>query len=224
MIMLGLVLGAAMASLPVIRPTVDVSGRDLRLGDLLVTTRTLPRPALAQLVVARLPQGVRRLTLPARTVAALIHRRVPGLELATPVFDRVEVRSAVSDLSPRAGRVCFEIVRSIAADTAITSDDVAPARCRNEAGARLRYRDGTVQATSGLAAGTYVGQLLPLPAEAIGVGTTLSLRAASGPVAIERTVTAMQAGRLGQRIFVRDAEGSIFAARFDTHPRQAGAR
>jgi len=214
----------AAGSLPAIKPKVDIAGRDLRLGDLLASTNALPRPALADLVVARLPQGVRHLTLPASTVATLIHRRVPGLDVATPAFERVEVHSAASDATPHADRRCFDTLHEVAANASITLADVTPVPCRQDAGARIRYRGGAVAPTNALSAGTYLGQLAPLPAETIDAGGTLTLRSVAGPVAVERTVTAMQPGRPGQRLFVRDAEGAIFAARFDAPDRPGGAR
>jgi hypothetical protein len=43
-------------------------------------------------------------------------------------------------------------------------------------------------------------------------GQTLTLASHAGPVLVQRQVQAVQAGRWGQRFFVRDAEGVVFAA------------
>ncbi len=51
-------------------------------------------------------------------------------------------------------------------------------------------------------------------------GDKLVLQSRAGPVTIERTVTAVQPGRSGGRLFVRDAEGRIFAALYVAEARQ----
>ena len=43
-------------------------------------------------------------------------------------------------------------------------------------------------------------------------GDRLTLISAVGPVRVERQVVALQAGRAGGRVFVRDAEGQVVAA------------
>lgn len=50
------------------------------------------------------------------------------------------------------------------------------------------------------------------PAPAIKRGAGLHLISTSGPVRIERPVTALQSSR-GKRVFVRDADGAVFAVR-----------
>lgn len=52
----------------------------------------------------------------------------------------------------------------------------------------------------------------PLPAPKVARGDAMTLIARSGAVTIERQVAAMQSGRAGGRVFVRDAEGRVFAA------------
>jgi hypothetical protein len=50
------------------------------------------------------------------------------------------------------------------------------------------------------------------PETAIKRGAVLHLTSTAGPVRIERSVTALQTSR-GKRIFVRDADGTVFAVR-----------
>jgi hypothetical protein len=50
------------------------------------------------------------------------------------------------------------------------------------------------------------------PEPAIRRGAALHLVSRAGPVRIERSVTALQASR-GKRVFVRDADGTVFAVR-----------
>ncbi|MBX9813655.1 MAG: hypothetical protein K2X76_03035, partial [Sphingomonas sp.] len=63
-----------------------------------------------------------------------------------------------------------------------------------------------------VASGDYLGALAPLPARAIKRGAPLTLRAMAGPIVIEREVRAVQPARAGGRVFVRDADGHVFAA------------
>ncbi len=67
-------------------------------------------------------------------------------------------------------------------------------------------------AAEAIAAGTYLGRVAPLRRASVVKGAELVLRSSAGPVVIERRVTAMQPGRAGGRIFVRDADGQVFAA------------
>jgi hypothetical protein len=48
---------------------------------------------------------------------------------------------------------------------------------------------------------------------AIAKGSTLTVATGEGAVRILKSVTAMEAGRPGRPLFVRDAEGAIFSAR-----------
>ncbi|NWN13179.1 hypothetical protein GY655_25765, partial [Escherichia coli] len=83
---MGLALVAAMAGDGAVdvtvRPVVRLGSAQLRVGDL-VTARDGSLPArIADLVVARLPRGAAVLALPARDLAALVRRRVPGLRVS----------------------------------------------------------------------------------------------------------------------------------------------
>ncbi len=120
---------------------------------------------------------------------------------------------AVDGGSPSAPR-CRATVRFIAANATIAVSDMTPVACRAGAPrAALRYDrvDGVLVAADDLPAGTYLGVVAPLDARSVAKGTALTLRSIAGPVVIERSVTAMQAGRPGKRLFVRDSEGKVFA-------------
>ena len=108
---------------------------------------------------------------------------------------------------------CFAASRPIAAGTAITADDLAPAPCKPAARPPLRYdaASGAVVTRVPVPAGTYFGRLAPIAEAQIPAGTELTLRSTAGVVTIERRVTTMQPGRVGRRVFVRDAENHVFA-------------
>jgi flagella basal body P-ring formation protein FlgA len=113
------------------------------------------------------------------------------------------------------GPGCFAAARDLPAGAALTASDLAPVACQTAAKrAPLRYdRDDGVPVTSAaVAAGTYLGHVLPIEDARVARGDTLTLRSSAGPVTIERAVVAMQPGRSGGRVFVRDSEGKVFAA------------
>ena len=110
---------------------------------------------------------------------------------------------------------CVRTVRAITAGSSPAPGDFAPAlACRRSAHPNFRYDavSGAAVATRDLA----VGELLPSVAAAVQVvarkGQDLRLRERIGTVTVERGVTAAQAGRAGQRIFVRTADGAVFSA------------
>lgn len=60
--------------------------------------------------------------------------------------------------------------------------------------------------------GGYLGRVSVLSSGGVAKGERLTLRSSAGPVVIEREVTALQSGRSGERIFVQDSSGAVFAA------------
>lgn len=111
------------------------------------------------------------------------------------------------------GASCFAAARPIAAGAVLTAADLAPAPCKAAGRPPLRYdrASGHPVALAALSAGTYLGRLAPIGDRLIPAGTPLVLRSRAGVVTIERNVTAMQPGRSGSRMFVRDSSGEIFA-------------
>lgn len=111
-------------------------------------------------------------------------------------------------------RGCFEAARALPAGTPVVAENVVPVVCEpGRAAAGLRY-DKSARAALLVAAvpeGEYLGRLPHPPSGRIAKGARLTLRSRAGPVVIEREVTALQAGRSGERIFVQDASGSTFA-------------
>lgn len=196
-----------------LRPMVEVRSVQLRIGDL-VTARGGALPArIADLVAARLPHGATALVLPARDVAALVRRRVPGLRVSAPAGEMIRIRATIAALPARIGGGCFAAAAALPAGAAVKTGDVVAAECRGTLPAAVRYdRDGLAVTRAALPAGAYLGRLATLPRDAIGKGTPLTLRSAAGPVTVERAVTTMQSGRSGARLFVRDGEGKVFAA------------
>lgn len=112
-----------------------------------------------------------------------------------------------------AASACYEAARPVAAGTVLVEADVRKAACVSAPKRELRFKrlDHVIVAGEPLQAGDYLGEIAPLPSRAVVRGAPLVVRSSAGPVVIERAVTAMQNGRSGQRIFVRDAAGAIFS-------------
>ncbi len=113
------------------------------------------------------------------------------------------------------GPNCFAAARDLQAGAALSAADLSPVACQPDAPrAPLRYDRGSeVPVTlAAVSAGAYLGHVLPLADLSVKKGDRLTLRSIAGPVTIERTVVAMQSGRSGGRVFVRDSEGKVFAA------------
>jgi flagella basal body P-ring formation protein FlgA len=205
---------AQAASAVALRSDVSVAQAELRVSDLVVIRHgTLPNQITEQ-VVARLPAGLSDLNLPSQTAAALLRRRVPGLRIVMPAAANVRVRVSIAPRGSLASGECFIATSAVQAGAALSDADVTATECRSGTRpATLRYdRAGLIINAADIKAGQYLGRLPRLSGRTIGKGATLTVRSAAGPVTVERTVTAMQAGRSGGRLFVRDGQGDIFAA------------
>lgn len=110
---------------------------------------------------------------------------------------------------------CFEAARTLSAGTPIDAGDVVAVACDSKRDVVAVRYDRSARAALPVAAvpaGGYLGRLSVLPSGGVAKGERLTLRSAAGPVVIEREVTALQSGRSGDRIFVQDASGAVFAA------------
>jgi flagella basal body P-ring formation protein FlgA len=87
-------------------------------------------------------------------------------------------------------------------------------------GAPVRFdrRASALRASAPLPAGTRLGRLALSAAPDIDKGDELTLRSTVGPVSVERQVVALQPGRSGGRVFVRDAEGQVMSAPLSVQP------
>lgn len=202
--------GIALSERPVsIREIVTLEASLLRVGDLIVERGRLS-PEVAQLVVARLP-GRAHYALSAEAAAALVRRRVPGLIVAVPDHAvRITIARAPGNAPVRQ---CHRTTHALAPGKVLRQTDVTPARCGADAVTEaLSYRGGYVIVREAIAQGAQLGTLPPLDAAGVDTGAELTLRAQSGAMVVERDVTAVQPGRSGGQVFVRSADGAIFAA------------
>lgn len=210
-ILVALVAGIALPD-PALKPVVVLRGVEMRVDDL-IDVRLYPLPEdVASRVVMRLP---RTMVLPAPKVAALVRRRVPGLRIATPAtgsFVRISIRPQVASRRPTN---CFAAARAIAAGESLRRGDVETVPCRADAALpKFLYeaQSRTPSSAQPIAAGSYLGQLAPLPVAHVAKGQQLTLRSTAGPVTVERSVTALQSAGAARRLFVRDVGGKVFSA------------
>lgn len=111
---------------------------------------------------------------------------------------------------------CLRVVNAVARGEVPVARDVSPAACPADPGALpLRYDPAAkaLRATRDLS----VGETLPptpfaLPT--IRAGDRLVLAARIGAVTVERQVIALQLGQAGAPVFVKAADGTVFAATF----------
>lgn len=220
MALLSLLLAAAGASATVgLVPAAEVAltDRRIRLGDVVDLSRLAPaeRRRLAPRVIASVPAGRSRVVLTREALRGLVRRSVPGLALRTEADGTSLTFKVAEALEGRPPSACAELARPVAAGAAVSRDDLVPAPCRaSAASAQLRFdrADRIVRASGQLAAGDYLGRISVGSAPAVDKGDKLSLVASSGPVRVSREVVALQPGRAGGRLFVRDSEGNVTSA------------
>jgi len=165
---------------------------------------------LAAVEIARLPVGRDRLSLSRRAIAVLVRRAVPGI-----VVDGGDARIVTFRYVRRVGAnagACQVTSAAIAAGAAITRDKVAAGPCAPAAGVRYDVALDSAVASRDLPAGSPLGHLVVRPPTTVARGDAMTLVSRAGPVTVERPVTALQSGREGGRVFVRDSGGHVFAA------------
>lgn len=124
--------------------------------------------------------------------------------------------AASASLAGGATSPCRTVARPIPLGETVTIADTVESACTDgRPSRRLRYDAGArvARAAVDLAPGDELGRVFLAPRQGILPGEQIVLTVQIGPVAITKAVTALQAGRPGQRLFVRDEAGQIFSAR-----------
>src|SRR5262249_47802799 len=107
---------------------------------------------------------------------------------------------------------CYALSHDVEQGAAIERKDLVKIACVAGPPAgmvRFQRSSGTVRASSDLRTGTRIGAVSPLPPPDVAKGAQLTLVSRSGPVRVNRSVVALQAGHTGNRIFVMDEERNI---------------
>lgn len=212
--MLPLILAAAVAGGGTVmltdRAEIAVSRPAVTLADVARTSGPKGLGRLATVEIAHLPVGRDRLSLSRRAIALLVRRALPGIAVGQG-DDRIVTFTLVGAHQAKAGP-CLVTNSPLAAGAAITRDVVGPGPCGTVA-ADVRYDASrrTLVARRDLPAGSALGSLVAGVPDTVARGDVLTLMSRSGPVTVERPVTALQSGRAGRRVFVRDRAGQVFA-------------
>jgi flagella basal body P-ring formation protein FlgA len=214
-----LLLAAAGATVTVgLTPAAEVAlpDRQIRLGDVADLSALAPseRARLAPRVLAVIPAGRSGTVLSREALGALVRRSVPGLSVRSDSDGATLAFRVTTSAAERPRAACAELARPLAAGAALAGGDLVAVECREEAASGLRFDrlERVARADRDLKAGTYLGRISAAPSVAVDKGAKLTLVATAGPVRVSREVVALQAGRPGGRLFVRDAEGNVTSA------------
>jgi hypothetical protein len=203
---------------------ISLSERTIRLGDVARAgdLSAASWAILAERPIARIPRNRTSFTISREGVAALVRRTIPGLALdgrALPETITFQLRERSIFTAPP----CYGLSRAVAAGSLIEQDDIGPTPCApDQTASRVRYDRSVaaLRAVVDLPEGSLLGRVV-LPSESrIERGTGLTLVATIGPVRVEREVVAVQDGRAGRSMFVRDADGQVISGSFAGGPSQ----
>lgn len=213
-------LAAAAALLAVEQPggaeQIMISAAEVRLGDLaaLEGFGRLAQGGVANRIVAALPAGRSRIETTRAALADLVRRSVPSLALAVGRGDRpVTIRRRAAPGSRDGVRDCRATAGPIAAGAILSAPNLLPVACDSAPGrAAIRFdrRERVLRTAEDLEAGAYLGRVAVGPGVSVDRGAELRLVSTVGPVRISRPVIALQSARAGERLFVRDEDGTVF--------------
>ena len=213
---------AALTALPS-RASSGAPARDsgaVRLGQV-ADLSALPadlRGRAERLPVARFAPGQDVVVTTPRRIAAVARRQIPALAaFLTEVSDTPVVvrRPAVSPtLAPETPPpACARMRVSAVTGQALTKADLDATACGDDPAKAWRYDQAaaTIRATRDLRAGEVVRAPPPSLLSSIRAGQPIRLSATFGAVTVEREVQAAQSARTGGTLFVRGADGVVFA-------------
>ncbi|MDR3508524.1 MAG: hypothetical protein P4L64_11550 [Caulobacteraceae bacterium] len=203
-----------------LRPVATIVGQDLTLGavaDLSPLPASL-RGAVAGLALARFRPGQTRMVLSAARLTARAQALAPGLRPWLKTQDGDVTVSRATEAAPSlssgfAGR-CVRVLRPLEPRAVATADDLEAAPCAAKAaGTGLVYdRElGAVRAARRLDPGERLAAPAAFALAEVRPGQRLSIQTRVGPVAVIRTVEALQPAQPGQALFVR-AGDAVFSA------------
>lgn len=203
------------------RPEVELTSRDIRLGDVadLAGVPVALQPAARTLVVGRVPRDRTDIVLSVSRLSARVRALAPALSPYLPAAPSggIHIRLASSlgsgDEPPVLG--CMRVNRRVPAGAAIGPEDVAPSACG------VRPRAGSVAYRPALGLGLAVRDLEPgeeiraIPQDtlaAVKAGDALTVTARVGPVTVERRARALRPAQPGKPVLVAGEDGQVFQA------------
>jgi flagella basal body P-ring formation protein FlgA len=125
----------------------------------------------------------------------------------------LSIAASATEPAPVVAAACVQVLRPIAAGAVPVRSDVTEASCERRTEAAFRYdaRLHAERAERDLKPGEVVVAAPAALMPAVSPGQVLYVTSHVGAVVIEREVRALQAAQPGQRMFVRGADGGVFA-------------
>lgn len=208
-------------------PIISVMGDSLRISDVIDSETLAPEvhAKISDKIIATNTQNLPELLLSRPQIAALVRRRVPGLnpKFDTSNTDKVSVRfSFVTEkLSGKSDPVCLEFAHAVPAGHPITQEDLVKTDCNSSrpvAGMNYTAPTGVLRARNAIRFGAYAGRLSVPTSKYADTDDALVLRVAIGPVSIEKNVRALQPANGADYIFVQDDDGTVMRVPFASNP------
>lgn len=221
-IILSATAGALVQATPIaFAPTAVAVGQDVRLVEV-ADLSTLPadlRVRAGSLVVARFAPGQSVLRAPVARLTERARAGLPILAAYLPSNPQGEVTirraPATATRARAAERPCLRILEPVSAGAGLRAGQVEPAPCGSQLARRATYydrRSNVTRAARSLTPGETIAAAPAASLVGVEAGAEVTLTARVGPVVIERQVTAVQAARPGEPVFVVGDDGRAFAA------------
>ncbi|MET0183127.1 MAG: hypothetical protein ABW199_09600, partial [Caulobacterales bacterium] len=141
---------------------VELDTRDVRVRDVasLGCFENETRSELGDLVIARLPENNRQMTLSRTAIANLVRRRAPALSELAAGDGAITIGQRVS-VAGAGALECFALAHPLPNGAAISMDDLEAAPCADHARGPLTYdrASGALRAGGDLAQGDYIGRV-----------------------------------------------------------------
>lgn len=198
---------------------VVLQDRNIRIRDIvsLDCLKADVRQEMGGLIVATLPSQIDRIEVTSKALAALVRRRAPTLNRIDGVFARsMTILGKPAQRRPAASSTaCYRTSRPVAADEPIFRDKLGATDCiSGAANPMLRFDRGrsVVRAVADIPEGAYLGPIAFAAGSAVEAGGAVVITIDAGAFQIERRVHVLQPAAPGERAFVQDEDGEVFAA------------
>jgi hypothetical protein len=173
-------------------------------------------PAGENRIVARLPRRASGVALTEAQRRSLLRGRVPGGQFRLRHTGTIWLaRGAVTTPAYVLRGPCYTARTDLPAGSYLDRDAVAETECRAATAERRLGYDAAARvavARDTIPAGAYLGRLRLIDRAPVAPGQAMTLRTSVGPVIVDRTVTSLQPGRHGKRLFVRTDDGKLLAS------------
>ena len=155
----------------------------------------------------------------AAELQALIRKRVPGLDVADTLQNperHIKIKvSSVKNTKRKVSAPCYSAAHAILPGGPITVKNTLPSPCAEHLDSSPIYYDrsaSVLRARENISVGQPLGPITPANERFVDQGSQLSYKIQIGPVRVERKVTSLQSGYLGEPIFAQTEDGTILSS------------